>query len=473
MVLVGIVDLDKGAIGRVTSFAGPSIPAFTDLDDAIRTARPDAAIIGTPPSSHVPLAKKLLAAGVDVLVEKPVAASVEDRDALAAALDEHPERYVGTGYLSGLLPHLAAIAPELRKGRFGTPQRFDARAFVSRVDSDAAEQQEMWELDPSISGGGALVNLGVHVLAMLDVLLGPIEVDDAVLVAAPGRATEDGAALELRAGGVPGRFATAWHLPGFDMPENHLRIDTDRGVVVCTTSCAAFIGDDEVHVVHQVDADRGFDLAPMDAGGAFWGEQDLLARREDGPNSLELAARIEDAIGHVYATAARVETPAVPTMPSPAPDPRGDGRVDPRPAGCARRRDRGLGRSRARRDRGPGGPGHQRRDRRPARRARPLPHADQPGPRGARARPRLRLARPLRVRRCRRSARPPPAAARGRSCSSCSAPSCAGSPAPTGARSSSTPTSSTSPPRPATSTPSAPPSTTSARAARAPGSASR
>jgi NADH dehydrogenase len=329
MVLVGIVDLDKGAIGRVTSLAGPTIPAFTDLDEAVRVARPDAAIIGTPPSSHVPLAKKLMAAGIDVLVEKPVAASVEDRDALAAAADEHPDRYVGTGYLSGLLPHLAAIAPELRKGRFGTPQRFDARAFVTRVDTDAAEQQEMWELDPSISGGGALVNLGVHVLAMLDVLLGPIEVDDAVLVAAPGRATEDGAALELRAGGVPGRFATAWHLPGFDMPENHLRIDTDRGVVVCTTSCAAFIGDDEVHVVHQVDADRGFDLAPMDAGGAFWAEQDLLARREDGPNSLELAARIEDAITHVYETATRVDTPRVPVAPVPVPDPRGNGRVVP------------------------------------------------------------------------------------------------------------------------------------------------
>lgn len=310
MVLVGIVDLDKAAIGRVTSFAGPSIPAFTDLDEALQTVKPDAAIIGTPPSSHVPLARKLLAAGVDVLVEKPVAASNEDRVALADAVREHPDRYLGTGYLSGLLPHLAAIAPDLRKGRFGTPERFHAHAFVSRVEADTAEQREMWELDPSISGGGALVNLGVHVLAMLDVLLGPIEVDGAVLVASAGRAAEDGAALDLHAGGVPGRFATAWHLPGFDMPENHLRIDTDRGFLLCTTSCAAFVSDDEVHVIHQVDADRGFDLAPMDAGGAFWGEQDLLARRENGPNSLELATRIEDAITDVYASAPRISPPA-------------------------------------------------------------------------------------------------------------------------------------------------------------------
>ena len=74
----------------VTSFAGPTIPAFTDLDEALREVRPDAAIIGTPPSSHVPLARKLLAAGVDVLVEKPVAASDEDRVALADAVRRAP-----------------------------------------------------------------------------------------------------------------------------------------------------------------------------------------------------------------------------------------------------------------------------------------------------------------------------------------------------------------------------------------------
>ena len=320
MVLAGIVDLDKAAMSRLASFAGPTLAMFTDLDEAIRTVRPDAAIIGTPPSSHVPLARKLLAAGVDVLVEKPVAASDDDRAALAAAVAEYPDRYIGTGYLSGLLPHLAAIAPDFRDGAFGAPTGFDAHSFVSRVEEGVAEQRDMWELDANISGGGALVNLGVHALAMIDVLLGPAEVDEAVLVAQPNRTTEDGAMLRLRAGGIAGTFTTAWHLPGFDMPENHLRIDTDRGYLLCTTSCAAFVSDDEFRFVHQVDADTGFDLAPMDAGGAFWNEQDLLARREPGANSLELAGRIEHLITGVYRTAERIAPPPIAvSQPAPAP----------------------------------------------------------------------------------------------------------------------------------------------------------
>ena len=150
------------------------------------------------------------------------------------------------------------------------------------------------------------MNLGVHVLAMLDVLLGSVEVTTSTLVTSGGRLIEDGATLHLRAGGIPGRFTTAWHLPGFSMPENQLRIDTDRGYVLCTTSCAAFVGEGEVQIVHQVDADAGFDLAPMDAGGAFWAEQDLLASRAPGANSLEVANRVEDLITDVYRTAARV-----------------------------------------------------------------------------------------------------------------------------------------------------------------------
>jgi hypothetical protein len=206
------------------------------------------------------------------------------------------------------------LAPDFRACEFGTPTGFDAHSFVSRVEAGVAEQRDMWELDASISGGGALVNLGVHALAMIDVLLGPAEVEHAVLVAQPNRSTEDGAMLRMRAGDIAGTFTTAWHLPGFDMPENHLRIDTDRGFLLCTTACAAFVGTDELRFVHQVDADTGFDLAPLDAGGAFWNEQDLLARREPGANSLELAGRIENLITGVYRTAERIAPPRVAGM---------------------------------------------------------------------------------------------------------------------------------------------------------------
>ncbi len=304
LVLAGVVDLDKAATGRLVSLLGRPVPRFTDLDEAIRTTGATLAIVATPPSSHVPLTRKLIEAGLDVLIEKPLAARAEDRRELEALLAERPGRHVAVGYVGPVLPHLVAAGERLRAGRYGTPMSFDGWAFVSRIEEGAAERKDMWELDPAVGGGGALISLGVHVLSMIDVLLGPISIDHTVVTTSGTRRIEDAAALELTAGGVKGRFATAWHLPGFNMPDNTLRITTDRGVVLLTTSCAAFLGNDgEVDVIHQVDADTGFDLAPLDAGGAFWTEQDALARAADAGNTPLLAERIESAIEGAYAGA--------------------------------------------------------------------------------------------------------------------------------------------------------------------------
>jgi len=310
MVLCGVVDRHKPALDRLTALLGP-VPGFTDLDSALAAVVPDAAIVATPPSSHLPVARCLLAAGVDVLIEKPITASPAERAELLAAVETHPDRYVAAGYLSGIIPHVDAVAPALREGRFGTPRSFHAFAFVTRIEGKEG-RQELWEFDPATSGGGALINLGVHMLGMIDLLVGPMDLDRARLAFTQGRAVEDGAALDLRAGGIPGTFVTGWHVAAYDMPLYSHRIDTDRGTLVLTASCSAFLGrDGDVEVVHQIDADRGFDLATMDAGGAFWTEQDLLARREPGPNSLEVAARVESLIERAYASAERVDPASV------------------------------------------------------------------------------------------------------------------------------------------------------------------
>ena len=57
---------------------------FADCDDLFKCALPDAAIVATPNSTHLPLSREFLSRGAPVLVEKPVAASVEDAQALAA-----------------------------------------------------------------------------------------------------------------------------------------------------------------------------------------------------------------------------------------------------------------------------------------------------------------------------------------------------------------------------------------------------
>jgi predicted dehydrogenase len=75
---VALVDQDPGAL-----VAG--IPGFTDLDEALRATHADVAVVVVPPAAHREVAERCLAAGLSVLVEKPLAGTREDCEALIEA----------------------------------------------------------------------------------------------------------------------------------------------------------------------------------------------------------------------------------------------------------------------------------------------------------------------------------------------------------------------------------------------------
>jgi hypothetical protein len=202
------------------------------------------------------------------------------------------------------MAHIEAAGRRLREGDFGKPLEVSAHSFVSRIEA-GAEEQGLWELDASVAGGGALMHLGVHVLSMLDAVVGPVVPTRTTLAVPPGRATEDGALIELEAGGVPGTLAVAWHVPGYMQADNTVRVRTDRGLLVLTLSVAAFLPDEgDPEIVHVMDEESGFDLAPMDGGRGLWLEQRAIVQRVESANTLALASRVEGCVRAAYAVGA-------------------------------------------------------------------------------------------------------------------------------------------------------------------------
>ncbi|HTF09914.1 MAG TPA: Gfo/Idh/MocA family oxidoreductase [Asanoa sp.] len=63
-----------------------STPVFRDHRSLLAATRPDVVIICTPPGTHLPIALDALAAGCDLLLEKPPVLSLADHDRLAVAL---------------------------------------------------------------------------------------------------------------------------------------------------------------------------------------------------------------------------------------------------------------------------------------------------------------------------------------------------------------------------------------------------
>ena len=77
----------------------------------------DAAVISSPTATHHPVSALLLTAGIHVLVEKPIAASLAEADELIALAQRH-RRILQVGHLERFNPAVQALKPLLRGPMF-------------------------------------------------------------------------------------------------------------------------------------------------------------------------------------------------------------------------------------------------------------------------------------------------------------------------------------------------------------------
>ena len=78
--LVGVVDQNESRAAAIGDNLG--VPWFTDMDEFIARARPDAVSVVVPTSLHFEIAKKALSNGIHVLIEKPVTTTVSEAESL-------------------------------------------------------------------------------------------------------------------------------------------------------------------------------------------------------------------------------------------------------------------------------------------------------------------------------------------------------------------------------------------------------
>lgn len=142
--------------------AGPNhAPVFEDLDALIDAC--DAVAFAVPPAVQADLAVRVARAGRAVLLEKPIAADLAGAERLAAAVAENGVvsqvlftwRY--TTAVRRFLDEAAALAP------FGGRASFVGSALLGGPFATP------WRLEE-----GALLDLGPHIIDLLDAALGPV-----------------------------------------------------------------------------------------------------------------------------------------------------------------------------------------------------------------------------------------------------------------------------------------------------------
>jgi UDP-N-acetylglucosamine 3-dehydrogenase len=168
----------------------------------------DAVDICTPNRYHAEVAIAAAGAGKHVLVEKPMACSVAEADAMIDA--------AAAGRVMLSVAHNLRDAPPfftarrlVASGALGTVVGF--RAAFGHAGPHGWAPEAGWFYDPDESGGGALIDLGIHVADLIRFVLADeaTEVSAMVTMLTPG--IDLAAQVLLRmAGGAIGTFHASW-----------------------------------------------------------------------------------------------------------------------------------------------------------------------------------------------------------------------------------------------------------------------
>ena len=144
---VGIVDSDHV---RATSAANEfRTKAFASLSELLSSDKPQAVSVAVPTVSHLEVARALMQAGVDVLIEKPLAANLAEADELIRLAKQHG-RIAQVGQLERFNPAVWATIPLLNKPMFFEVHRLSI--FTPRsLDVDVVLDLMIHDLDIVLS----------------------------------------------------------------------------------------------------------------------------------------------------------------------------------------------------------------------------------------------------------------------------------------------------------------------------------
>jgi predicted dehydrogenase len=204
------------------------VPCLTDEAALLARDDVDAVCICTPSGLHAAQTIAAARAGKHVLVEKPIALTLADADAMIAACQQAGVR-LGVALQRRTEPEFQRVQAAMAAGDLGRPVLGSINMPYLRQQSyyDSADWRGTWALD----GGGALMNQGIHLVDLLLWLMGDVaEVRAASATLAHAIEVEDCVTATLRfANGALGSIAaTTAAGPGFP---HRVEIYGERGGV--------------------------------------------------------------------------------------------------------------------------------------------------------------------------------------------------------------------------------------------------
>jgi myo-inositol 2-dehydrogenase / D-chiro-inositol 1-dehydrogenase len=171
--VVGVAETDTAA-GWIAAdsrrFAADHGLPFLPVAELLAPDVCDLIVVCSEPTRHASLAIEALEAGVDVLVDKPVAVTLAEADRILAAQER-------SGRVVSVVNRLRSPAVErlrgwIDAGHLGLPLHVDVEWFASGAHFSTSVERPELVTDPALSGGGELLNFLLYPVDYIRYLTG-------------------------------------------------------------------------------------------------------------------------------------------------------------------------------------------------------------------------------------------------------------------------------------------------------------
>ncbi len=206
--IAAVCDLDAASAMRVAAQYGAE--AHTDWRSLTESREINIIDICTPPSLHAEIALAALGSNKHVLCEKPLARTANEARAMVEKADETGRKLM-TAFCHRFNPPILFAKDLIENDDLGR-----IVMFRSRFSGLFTGIEEKWFADPEISGGGCLLDTGVHSIDLFRYLVGEVAGATGKLAAYnPKLRVEDSAAVVLQGEkGALGVIESSWNTPG-------------------------------------------------------------------------------------------------------------------------------------------------------------------------------------------------------------------------------------------------------------------
>jgi predicted dehydrogenase len=143
---------------------------YTDYEEMVQKADLDAVVINSPHFQHFQMAVDAIDAGLNVLVDKPMAINLKEADRMIEAAKNKNVK-LGVILQSRFDPVYRRIKAAVEEGKFGN-------LILGDVAVKWLRTQEYYSSNPwrgcwATEGGGALINQAIHTVDLLRWIMGP------------------------------------------------------------------------------------------------------------------------------------------------------------------------------------------------------------------------------------------------------------------------------------------------------------